>query len=82
MSAFLNTQGCTKVGYEESMATSNGHQILLAAHIDDFIIVCAHRPTLDNSFRSVLLAPFDGTNLLLLGLSPSRDSPSPAHPPF
>jgi hypothetical protein len=62
MSAFLHTQGCTKVGYEESMwmATSNGHQILLAAHIDDFIISCAHRPTLD-AFRNALLARFDGT---------------------
>jgi hypothetical protein len=31
MSVFLQTQGCTKVGYEESMwtATSNDHQILL-----------------------------------------------------
>ena len=62
MSGFLHTQGCTKVGYEESMwqATSNGHQILLAAHIDDFIISCAHRPTLD-AFRDALLARFDGT---------------------
>ena len=62
MSAFLLTQGCTKVGYEESMwmATSNGHQILFAAHIDDFIISCAHRPTLD-AFRNALLARFDGT---------------------
>ena len=62
MSAFLHTQGCTKVGYEESMwmATSNGHQILLAAHIDDFIISCAHRPTLD-AFRNALLARFGGT---------------------
>ena len=62
MSAFLHTQGCTKVGYEESMwmAKSNGHQILLAAHIDDFIISCAHRPTLD-AFRNALLARFDGT---------------------
>ncbi len=60
MSAFLHTQGCTKVGYEESMATSNGHQILLAANIDDFIISCAHRPTLDD-FRDALLSHFDGT---------------------
>jgi hypothetical protein len=57
MSAFLHTQGCTKVGDEESMwmTTSNGHQILLATHIDDFIISCAHRPTLD-AFRDDLLA--------------------------
>jgi hypothetical protein len=62
MSTFLHTQGYTKVGYEESMwmAQSNGHQILLAAHIDDFIISCAHRPTLD-AFRNALLARFDGT---------------------
>jgi hypothetical protein len=62
MSGFLHTQGCTKVGYEESMwqATSNGHQILLASHIDDFIISCAHRPTLD-AFRDALLARFDDT---------------------
>ncbi len=62
MSAFLKTQGYTKVGYEESMwmATSNVHQILLVAHIDDFIISCAHRPTLD-AFRDALLSRFDGT---------------------
>ncbi len=42
------------------MVTSNGHQILLATHIDDFIISCAHRPTLD-AFRNALLALFDGT---------------------
>jgi hypothetical protein len=62
MSAFLHTQGCTKVDYEESMwmATSNGHQILLAANIDDFIISCAHRPTLD-AFRNALLVRFDDT---------------------
>ncbi len=62
MSAFLLTQGCTKVGYEESMwmATSNGHQIFLVTHMDDFIISCAHRPTLDD-FRNTLLARFDGT---------------------
>ena len=29
-------------------------------HIDDFVIVCAHRPILDN-FRSRLLEVFDGT---------------------
>ena len=42
------------------MTTSNGHQILLAAHIDDFFIACVHRPTLD-TFRDALLARFDGT---------------------
>ena len=41
MSAFLKSQGCTKVGYEESMATSNDHRISLAAHIDDFILCTA-----------------------------------------
>ncbi len=40
--------------------TSNDHQILIVVHIDDFIIACAHRPTLD-SFRNALLAHFDGT---------------------
>ncbi len=62
MSVFLQTQGCTKVGYEESMwmTTSNDHQILLAAHIDDFIISHTHRRTLD-AFRDALLAHFDGT---------------------
>ena len=39
-------------------ATSNGHQILLAAHIDDFIIACVHHPTLDN-FRNALFARLD-----------------------
>ncbi len=42
------------------MATSNGHQILLAAHINDFIISCAHRPTLD-AFRNAYSLVFDGT---------------------
>ena len=62
VSVFLHTQGCTKVGYEESMwmVTSNGHQILLATHIDDFIISCAHRPTLD-AFHNTSLSPFDDT---------------------
>jgi hypothetical protein len=40
--------------------TQNGHNIVLATHIDDFIIACAHRPTLD-SFRSRLLEVFDVT---------------------
>jgi hypothetical protein len=62
MSVFLHTQGYTKVDYEENMwmTTSNGHQIFLAAHIDDFIISCAHRPTLD-VFLNTLLTRFDGT---------------------
>ncbi len=40
--------------------TQNGHNIVLAAHIDDFVIACADRPTLD-VFRSRLLEVFDGT---------------------
>ena len=40
--------------------TQNGHNIVLPAHIDDFVIACADRPTLD-SFRSRLLEVFDGT---------------------
>ena len=62
MSEFLKTESCSKVGYEESMCqvTQNGHNIVLAAHIDDFVIACAHRPTLD-TFRSRLLEVFDGT---------------------
>ena len=41
MSTFLKQEGCSKVGYEESMwkITVNGHDILLAAHIDDFLLV-------------------------------------------
>lgn len=62
MSVFLKTQGCTEVDYEESiwMSTSNDHQILLESHIDDFIISCANRPTLD-IFLDTLLVLFDGT---------------------
>ncbi len=62
MSEFLKSEGCSKVGYEGSMwqVTQNGHNIVLAAHIDDFVIACADRPTLD-SFRSRLLEVFDGT---------------------
>ena len=37
-----------------------GHKILLAVHIDDFIIVCADRATLDD-FRLRLLKAFAGT---------------------
>jgi hypothetical protein len=40
--------------------TQNGHNIVLAAHNDDFVIACADRPTLDG-FRSRLLEVFDGT---------------------
>jgi hypothetical protein len=63
MSGFLKSQGCSKVGYEESMwmTVSDGHKLLIAVHIDDFIISCAHRPTLDK-FKNALLARFDGTS--------------------
>ena len=38
----------------------SGHTIILAAHIDDFVIVCADRTTLDK-FSTRLLDVFDGT---------------------
>jgi hypothetical protein len=62
MSAYLKSQGCVLVGFERSMwrATINGHTLLIAAHIDDFILACADRDTLD-TFRTNLLARFDGT---------------------
>jgi hypothetical protein len=64
MSTFLKPEGCTKVGYEESMrktaALHCGHDILLATHIDDFIIACRDRPTLD-AFRARLLDHFVGS---------------------
>jgi len=65
MSAYLKSQGCTTVGFERSMWTvvKNGYRILIAAHIDDFIIACEDRPTLD-AFRNGLAGPqgrFDGT---------------------
>ena len=62
MSAYLKSQGCVLVGFERSMwrATINGHTLLIAAHIDDFILACADRDTLD-TFRKNLLARFDGT---------------------
>jgi hypothetical protein len=41
-------------------ATINGHMLLIAAHIDDFILACADRDTSD-TFRTNLLARFDGT---------------------
>jgi hypothetical protein len=63
MNEFLKTEGCSKVGYEESMwqVTQNGHNIVLAAHTDDFVITCVDRPTLDG-FHSRLLEVFDGTH--------------------
>jgi hypothetical protein len=63
MSEFMKTEGCTKVGYEESMwqVTQDGHNIVLPTHIDDFVIACAHHsPTLD-SFRARVLQVFDVT---------------------
>jgi hypothetical protein len=58
------------------MTTSNGHQILLVSHIDDFIISSAHRPTLD-AFHNVLHARFDattdGTNQTYLDCEIERD---------
>ena len=62
MSAFLKREGCVTAGFEKSMWTleQNGHKILLAAHIDDFIIACADRATLD-AFRLRLLKAFAGT---------------------
>ena len=41
-------------------ATIARHTILIDAHIDDFILACADRDTLD-AFRTGLLARFDGT---------------------
>ena len=38
----------------------NGHTIIFAGHIDDFVIACADRATLDK-FRARLLDVFDGT---------------------
>ena len=62
MSAYLKRSGCKTVGFERSMWTLNvdGHQILIAAHIDDFILACADRGTLD-VFRKNLLKAFEGT---------------------
>jgi hypothetical protein len=62
MSAYLKSQGCSRVGFERSMwcVTIAGHTLLIAAHIDDFILACADRDTLD-AFRKDLLARFDGT---------------------
>ena len=62
MSSYLKDQGCKTVGFERSMWTlvKNGHVIFITAHIDDFILACADRGTLDE-FRTALLARFDGT---------------------
>ena len=62
MSAFLEREGCKTVGFEKSMwrVVIEGHQILLGAHIDDFVIACANRPVLD-AFQKRLLEAFEGT---------------------
>ena len=62
MSAFLQREGCETVGFEKSMwrVVIDGHQILLGAHIDDFVIACANRQVLD-AFRIRLLEEFEGT---------------------
>ena len=64
MSAFLEREGCETVGFEKSMCqwrvVIDGHQILLGAHIDDFVIACANRPVLDD-FRKRPLEAFEGT---------------------
>ena len=62
MITFLKQEDYYKVGYEESMwkTTVNGHDILLTDHIDDFILVCRDRSTLD-VFRSRFLDHFDGS---------------------
>ena len=62
MSSFLKEQGCKTVGFERSMwtAVKNGHAILITAHIDDLILACADRNTLDE-FRCSLLERFEGT---------------------
>ena len=62
MSAFLEREDCEIVGFEKSMwrVIIDGHRILLGAHIDCFVIVCANRPVLD-AFRTRLLETFEGT---------------------
>ena len=70
MSVFLKSKGCTKVAMKKACGylqrpskaccylqrSSNSAPV----HIDDIIISCAHRPTLDR-FRNALLARFDDT---------------------
>ena len=62
MSAFLAKEGCAMVGFEKSMwtVTIDSARILLGAHIDDFVIICANQQVLDG-FRARLLAAFEGT---------------------
>ena len=58
----VEREGCKTVGFEKSMwtVTITGHKILLGAHVDDFVIACAHRPVLD-AFRASLLKAFEST---------------------
>jgi len=62
MSPFLEREGYETVGFEKSMwrVVIDGHQILLGAHINDFVIACANQPVLD-AFRKRLLEAFKGT---------------------
>jgi len=50
------------VGFEKSMwqVIIDGHQIVLSAHINDFIIACTNQPVLDN-FRKRLVEAFEGS---------------------
>jgi hypothetical protein len=61
-STFLAHEGCTTVGFERSMWTmeKNGHRIVLAAHIDDFILASSNLAFLE-AFRDRLLDAFEGT---------------------
>ena len=49
-------------GFEKSMWTLdlNGHRILFAAHVEDFVLTCADRRILE-AFRIRLLEAFSGT---------------------
>ena len=55
-SAFLAREGCMTVGFERSMWTmeKDGHHIILAAHIDDFILASSNLAFLE-AFRDRLL---------------------------
>jgi hypothetical protein len=72
---------CDLVGFERSMwcAKIDGHTLLIAAHIDDFILACVDRNTLD-AFRTKLLARFDdtyeGAVHTYLGCEVERDIPA------
>ena len=71
MSTFLKQEGCSKVGSEESMwktTTVNGHDILLAAHIDDFILRAAIGPL------SMLSGP--GSSIILTAPTRAKFGPT------